>query len=139
MWIRAGIIGRTEGRTCRHPGADYMGTRFAAFFLSVVGAGIELFGAIYGQGVIGTGMLFGMAGRESSGEAAIIGFALATLTIVAGVLLMFVRDPRSLAITLIALSTAGTLVAGQLFGIGAALGILGAILALRVDRSAPLI
>lgn len=87
---------------------------------------------------MGTGMLFGMAGRGTSAEGAIIGFALATLTLVAGVLLMFVRETRGLAVALIVLAAAGTLAAGALFGVGAAFVVLGSILALRVDRSVPL-
>ncbi len=59
-------------------------------------------------------------------------------TLVAGVLLMFVRETRGLAVALIVLAAAGTLAAGALFGVGAAFVVLGAILALRVDRSVPL-
>ncbi|MFZ5853996.1 MAG: hypothetical protein ACOYXS_05735 [Chloroflexota bacterium] len=115
-----------------------MGVRFAAFLSSVLGAGVELFGAIYGQGVLGHGMLFGAAGPGTISEGTILGFALATLTLVGGVLLMFVRETRALAAIIAASALAGTLAAGLLFGAGALLVLLGAVLAVRVDRSAPL-
>ena len=115
-----------------------MGRRTAAFLASALGGGIELFGALYGQGVLGHGMMFGALGDATRGEAAMIGFVLATVTIVSSVLLMLVRETRWPTFVIIASSIVGTVVAGQIFGYGAALALLGAIIASRVDRSAPL-
>jgi hypothetical protein len=115
-----------------------MGRRTAAFLAAALGGGIELFGALYGQGVLGDGMLFGMAGEATRPAAATLGFALGMLTIVAGVGLMLVREPRWLAAGIAAAAIVGTLLAGQIFGYGAALALVGALIATRIDRTAPL-
>lgn len=115
-----------------------MGRRIAAFLIAALGGAIELFGALYGQGVLGRGMLFGLAGEATRGEAVTIGFVLGTATIVSAVGLMLVRETRSLAAAIALSSIVGTLVAGQVFGYGAALALAGALLATRVDRTAPL-
>jgi hypothetical protein len=115
-----------------------LGRRTAAFLAAAFGGAIELFGAVYGQGVIGHGMLFGLAGDATRTEAAMIGFVLATVTLVGAVSLMLVRETRWLAAAIAVSSIIGTLVAGQIFGYGAALALLGAIIASRVDRTAPL-
>jgi hypothetical protein len=115
-----------------------MGRRFAAFVAAGFGAMIELFGSLYGQGIVGHGALFGLAGPETLSEATTIGFLMATLTIVIAVAVMFVRDARGLGAVLVIASVVGTLAAGSLFGIGAILALVGATLALRLDRNAPL-
>lgn len=115
-----------------------MGRRTAAFLAAALGGGIELFGALYGQGVLGEGMLFGIAGAETRPAAAMIGFALGSVTIVAGVGLMLVRETRWLSAVIAAAGITGTLVAGQMFGYGAALALVGSIIATRIDRTAPL-
>ena len=115
-----------------------MGRRLAAFLTAGFGAMIELFGSLYGQGVVGHGALFGLAGPQTLSEATTIGFLMATLTIAVAVALMFVRDARGLGALLVIASIVGTLAAGFLFGIGAVLALIGATLALRLDRSAPL-
>jgi len=115
-----------------------MGRRTAAFLAAALGGGIELFGALYGQGVLGHGLLFGLAGSGTRPEAAMIGFVVGGATIVAAVGLMFVRDPRRLAVVIVALAVAGTLAAGQMFAYGAALSLVAALVASRVDRTAPL-
>ena len=115
-----------------------MDRRTAAFLAAALGGGIELFGALYGQGVLGHGMLFGALGEATRGEAAMIGFVLATATIVSGVFLMLVRETRWPSVVIIASSVVGTLVAGQVFGYGAAAALIGALIAARVDRTAPL-
>jgi hypothetical protein len=51
---------------------------------------------------------------------------------------MLVRETRWLSLAIALSSIAGTLAAGQLFGYGAALALIGAIIATRIDRSAPL-
>jgi hypothetical protein len=116
-----------------------MGRRTAAFLGAALGGGIELFGSIYGQGVMGRGMLFGLAGEGTRTEAVVIGFALATVTIVSGVCLMLVRETRWFIVAVMLSSIVGTLVAGQLFGYGAALAFVGALIATRIDRTAPLL
>jgi len=116
-----------------------MGRRTAAFLSAALGGGIELFGSLYGQGVLGHGMLFGLAGESTRTEAVVIGFALATLTIVSGVCLMLVRETRWLIAAVMLSSIVGTLVAGQVFGYGAALAFVGAVIATRIDRTTPLL
>ncbi len=115
-----------------------MGRRFAAFLAAVFGGGVELFGALFGQGVLGRGMLFGAAGPETLTEGVIIGIVAASVTLACGVLLMFVRETRGLAAVIALAAVAGTLAAGALFGAGALLSLVGVVLALRVDRTAPL-
>ena len=115
-----------------------MGRRTAAFLTAALGGGIELFGALYGQGVMGHGMLFGLAGGGTRTEGVMIGFVLGTVTIVCAVAVMLVRDTRWLSVAIIVSSVVGTLAAGQLFGYGAALALIGALLATRIDRTAPL-
>jgi hypothetical protein len=115
-----------------------MGRRTAAFLAAAFGGGIEIFGALYGQGVLGHGMLFGLAGEATRPEAAMIGFVLATVTIVSAVGLMMVRETRWFSAAIVLSSVVGTLVAGQMFGYGAALAFIGALVATRIDRTAPL-
>lgn len=116
-----------------------MGRRLGAFLAASFGGTIELFGGLYGQGVLGHGMLFGLLGEGTRGEAAILGFAAASATIVAAVALMFVRETRWLAALIAILAIVGTMVAGQVFGYGASLALIGAIIAWRVDRAAALV
>ncbi|MEO8208041.1 MAG: hypothetical protein ABI598_03315 [Chloroflexota bacterium] len=115
-----------------------MGRRTAAFLAAAFGGAYEIFGAIVGQGMQGHGMLFGLAGEETKSAAVVIAFVLATVTIVSAVSIMLVRDTRKLSIVIIIAGLAGTLVAGQTFGYGAALALVGALIATRVDRTAPL-
>ncbi|OGO52719.1 MAG: hypothetical protein A2V84_10330 [Chloroflexi bacterium RBG_16_70_13] len=115
-----------------------MGQRTAAFLAAAFGGGIELFGALYGQGVLGHGLLFGLVGSDTRPEAAMLGFAIGSATIVAGVGLMLVRDPRRLAAIVAVMAVVGTLAAGQMFAYGAALSLMGAVVATRIDRTAPL-
>ena len=116
-----------------------MGRRTAAFLAAAIGGGIELFGAIGGQGVLGQGMFFGLAGEATRTEAVVIGFVLGTATIVCAVGLMLVRETRWLATVIVLSSAVGTIVTGQIFGYGALLALLGAVVATRIDRTAPLI
>ena len=115
-----------------------MGRRTAAFLAAAFGGGIELFGSLYGQGVMGNGMLFGLAGAETRTEGVVIGLAFGVATIVSAVCLMLVRETRWLSLAIAVSSVLGTLAAGQLIGYGAALAFVGAIVATRVDRTAPL-
>lgn len=115
-----------------------MGRRTAAFLAAAFGGGIELFGALYGQGVLGNGMLFGLAGAGTRTEGVMIGFVLGAVTIVSAVCLMLVRETHWLSVAIVVSSVIGTLAAGQIFGFGAALAFVGAILATRIDRTAPL-
>lgn len=115
-----------------------MDRRFVAFLVALFGVAAMFFGAMYGQGMIGSGMLFGAAGADTADVGAFIGIAAAAVTLVADVLLMFVRDTRPLVVVLILASVVGTLAAGTLFGVGALLAILGGAIALTVDRKAPI-
>lgn len=115
-----------------------MGRRTAAFLLAAFGGGYEIFGALVGQGMLGHGMLFGLAGEATRAPAAMIGFGLATATIVAAVLIMMIRETRWLSLAIAMFSVVGTLVAGQTFEYGAALALVGAILATRINRTVPL-
>ena len=117
---------------------DHVGRRTAAFLAAAFGGAIELFGALYGQGVLGHGMLFGLAGDATRTDAAMIGFVFGTTTIVGAVGLMLVRETRWLSALIIVASIAGTLVAGLVYGVGAALALVGGIVAARIDRTAPL-
>lgn len=114
-----------------------MGLRLAAFLLAVIGAGLEFFGAIVGQGLLGTGALFGLAGPATIDLAVVIGIVAAMASLVLAVLLMFVRRTRPLALALFGAAAVGTLAAGPLFGAAALLTVLGGLLALRVDPSTP--
>lgn len=116
-----------------------MGRRFTAFLTAASGGAIELFGALAGQGVLGSGALFGLLGPGSRTEATMLGFVLGTVTIVAAVAVMFARDARRLAAVIAIAAVIGTLAAGTIFGLGALLAIVGAILAARIDRNAPLV
>ncbi len=115
-----------------------MGRRTAAFLLTALGGGYEIFGALVGQGMLGHGMLFGLAGDATRAPAAMVGFAIATATIVAAVGLMMVRETRWLSVAIVVFSIVGTLVAGQMFGYGAALALAGALIATRINRMVPL-
>ncbi|MBF8289546.1 MAG: hypothetical protein HW391_514 [Chloroflexi bacterium] len=115
-----------------------MGRRTAAFLAAAFGGGIEIFGSLFGQGVRGHGLLFGMAGDATRTEATMIGFVLAVVTIVCAVGLMMIRDTRWLSVVLVASAVVGTLAAGQMFGYGAALAVMGALIATRISRAAPL-
>ncbi|MCI0582999.1 MAG: hypothetical protein L0227_08925 [Chloroflexi bacterium] len=115
-----------------------MGRRIAAFLAVALGGGIELFGALYGQGVLGHGALFGTLGDGTRAEAAVIGFGLGALTIVAGVGVMLAREPRWLAAAVVSLGVTGTLIAGPMFGYGALMAAVGALVAGLIDRTAPL-
>ena len=112
--------------------------RFWAFLFMLFGAAVMFFGAMYGQGMAGTGMLFGAAGESTATAGAFIGIAAAGVTLVTAVLLMFVRDVRPLVVVALAAGVVGTLAAGLLFGVGALLALLGSAVALTVDREAPL-
>lgn len=115
-----------------------MNRRFAAFFIALMGAGFELFGAMVGQGMLGTGMLFGAAGSETTDAGALLGTVAAIVSVAATVSLMLVRDVRPLVVTLFLATIVGTLAAGTLFGIGAAVAAFGGAIALTVDRDASL-
>jgi hypothetical protein len=114
-----------------------MGRRTIAFLAAAFGGAIELFGALW-QGVLGDGMLFGLAGETTRTEAVMIGFVLGTATLVAAVAIMLVRDARWLSALIIVAGVAGTLVAGFVYGLGAVLALVGGFVAARIDRTAPL-
>jgi hypothetical protein len=113
--------------------------RRVSFLVAVFGAGLELFGAIVGQGMLGEGMLFGAAGPGTAILGALVGIACALVSLVAGVLLMFVRDVRPLAVLIVVAGLFGSLAAGPQFALGAGVTCIGAVIALSVDRSASLI
>ena len=115
-----------------------MGRRTAAFLMAAFGGGLELVGALYGQGVLGHGMLFGIAGDATRSDATTIGFVLGPVTIVLAVCLMLVRDTRWVVALIVAVGLIGTLVAGQMFGYGAGLALIAAVVATRIDRTAAL-
>lgn len=115
-----------------------MGRRTVAFLATAFGGAIELFGALYGQGVLGHGMLFGLAGESTRTEAVMIGFVLGAATLMAAVGLMLVRETRWLSALIIVAGVVGTLVAGFVYGLGAALALVGGLVAARIDRTAPL-
>ena len=50
---------------------------------------------------------------------------------------MMVRETRWFSAAIVLSSVGGTLVAGQMFGYGAALAFIGALVAARIDRTAP--
>ncbi|MBA3877264.1 MAG: hypothetical protein C0498_10060 [Anaerolinea sp.] len=58
--------------------------------------------------------------------------------VVSAVGLMLVRETRWLAAAIALSSIVGTLVTGQVFGFGAALALIGVLVAARIDRTAPL-
>lgn len=112
--------------------------RFLALLFMLFGAAGMFFGAMYGQGMAGTGMFFGAAGESTATVGALIGLVAAGVTLVTSVLLMFVRDVRPLVVIALIAGTVGTLAAGLLFGVGALLALVGSGIALTVDREAPL-
>ncbi len=68
-----------------------------------------------------------------------LGFVLGTATIVLGVVVMFRQDARVLALMVAVAGIAGTLAAGQIFGFGALLACVGAVVAARLDRTLPVV
>jgi hypothetical protein len=117
---------------------ETMNRRFVAFLMMLFGAAVMFFGAMYVQGMQGTGLFFGAADGSTSTAGALIGIAAAAVTLVASVLLMFVRDVRPVVVVALVAGAVGTLAAGLLFGVGALLALLGSAIALTVDREAPL-
>jgi len=116
-----------------------MRRRYTAFLLTAAGGAVELFGALFGQGIVGSGALFGLLGPGSRSEATAVAFFIGVATIVCGVLMMFRQDARMLAAIAAVAAVVGTLAAGAIFGVGALLAAIGAVLASRLDRSAPLV
>lgn len=116
-----------------------MKRRYTAFLAVASGGAIELFGALFGEGVRGHGALFGLAGQSTLDEATVLGFMLGAATIVLAVVVMFRRDARLLAGAVAVVGIVGTLVAGQLFGAGALIACVGAVLAARLDRTVPVV
>ena len=76
--------------------------------MALFGAGFEFFGAMYGQGMIGTGMIFGAAGADTASLGALLGIVAACTSLIAAVLPIFVRHVRPLAATLLAADIIGT-------------------------------
>ena len=116
-----------------------MRRRYTAFFLTAAGGAIELFGALFGQGVVGSGALFGLLGAGTRSEATAVAFFLGVATIVCGVLMMFRQDARVLAAIAAVAAVVGVLAAGLIYGAGAALAVIGSVLAARLDRTVPLV
>lgn len=114
-----------------------MGRRFAAFVLAALGAGAQFFGAMFGQGMLGAGLLFGLGGPATLDLAAILGVAAACVSLVAAVGLMLVRDTRTAGRVLIVAAVVGTLAAGSLFALTALPAVVGGLLAQRIDPEAP--
>ena len=112
--------------------------RYVAFLVALMGAGFQFFGAMVGQGMLGDGMLFGVAGAETADAGALLGTVAAIVSLGAAVSLMLVRDVRRLAAGLFMVGILGMLAAGTLFGVGAAIAALGGAIALTVDRNASL-
>jgi hypothetical protein len=116
-----------------------MGRRYAAFLLAALGSGLELFGAMVGQGMLGQGLLFGLGGPGTVNLAVELGMLAAAVSLVAAVALMFAQDPRHIAWTIAIVAGLGTLAAGPVFALTAAVAVAGAVLAHRVDRRLPVI
>jgi len=116
-----------------------MHRRYTAFLLIAAGGAVELFGALFGQGVLGSGALFGLLGPGTRSEATAVAFFLGVATIVCGVLVMFRQDARVLAAIAVVGAVVGTLAAGLIFGVGAGLAVVGSVLAARLDRTVPLV
>jgi len=116
-----------------------MGRRYVAFLVALFGSGFMLFGAMYGQGMAGSGMFFGAAGVDTASMGAFVGIAAAWVSLIATILLMFVRDVRPLAIIILLAGVVGVLAAGTLFAAGALLTFVGAGIALTVRRDAAVV
>ena len=112
--------------------------RYAAFLLGVIGGVIELAGAVMGLGIAGIGFLFGPAGIGSTSLGVGFAMVLAVATIFAAVGLMFIRDPRQLAIVIAVAAVGAGLAGGPYAAIGAVVAIGAAALAYRVDRAVAL-
>jgi hypothetical protein len=109
--------------------------RELAFLVALLGSGFQLFGAMYGQGMRGDGMLFGAWGPDTATLGALIGIVAACASIAAAVSLMLRPDVRPAVAVLVVAGVVGTLAAGTLFGVGAGLAILGGLGALTLDES----
>jgi hypothetical protein len=116
-----------------------MGRRYAAFLLAAVGAGAEFFGAMVGQGLLGQGLVFGLAGPGTVHVAVLLGVLAATVSLVAAVMIMFVADARTLGRVLIAAGILGSIAAGPIFALTALAAVGGGLIALRIDASIPII
>jgi len=110
-----------------------MTRRDAAFVLAAIGAGAQFFGAMVGQGILGDGLLFGLAGPSTGNLAAVIGLAAAAVSLVLAVRLMFVGDTRSTGRLLIVTVIIGTLAAGPIYLVTAVPTLLGGLIAWRTD------
>jgi hypothetical protein len=115
-----------------------MTRRDVAFLLAAIGAGAEFFGAMFGQGVRGGGLLFGLGGPDTINLATVIGLAAAAISLVMAVRIMFVPDARTAGRVLIGAAIVGTLAAGPIFFATSIPAIAGGLLALRLDATEPL-
>ncbi len=113
--------------------------RYAAFFLGVVAGVLELAGAIMGLGIAGVGFLFSAAGPLPASMGAGIGIVMAVATVFLAVAVMFVRDARPLALSLIVVSVGAAIAAGPFAVPGALAGMAAAVLAYRLDREKALV
>lgn len=116
-----------------------MSRRDLAFLLAAIGAGAQFFGAMVGQGMLGDGLLFGLAGPQTGNLAAVIGLLAAALAMVLAVRLMFVDDTRATGRVLVVTVIIGTLAAGPIYLVTAIPTLLGGLIAWRTDvRPSPL-
>jgi hypothetical protein len=136
----AGIA--TESRTIWMPirphWSETMTRRDVAFLLAALGSGAGFFGAMVGQGMLGSGLLFGLGGPGSVDIATLIGIVSASVGLVAAVALMFARDTRRLGRVVVGAAVIGGLACGGVYILTAVPAILGGLIATRVDPSRPL-
>jgi hypothetical protein len=113
-----------------------MTRRDLAFVLATLGAGAQFFGAMVGQGMLGHGLLFGLAGSSTGNIAAVIGLLAAGVALVAAVRLMFVADARTTGRVLVATAVVGSLAAGPIYLATALPTLLGGLIASRSPEQA---
>lgn len=115
-----------------------MARRDVAFLLAALGSGAGFFGAMFGQGMLGSGLFFGLGGPGSVDIATLIGILTASVGLVAAVALMFAQDTRALGRVIVVAAVIGSLACGGVYILTAVPAVLGGLAATRVDPSLPL-
>jgi hypothetical protein len=105
--------------------------RDVAFILAAIGGALQFFGAMVGQGMLGSGLLFGLGGEGTGYLATLIGLLAAGVTVVLAVRLMFVMDTRPTGRLLLVAVAIGTLAAGLIYLATALPTIVGGLIAWR--------
>jgi len=113
--------------------------RYGAFFFGVLAGVLELAGAIMGLGIARVGFVFGPNAPLPTSMGVGLAMMLAIASIFTATAMMFLRDARPLGLFLIVVSVGAGLAGGPYAVPGAVAGVVGALLALRIDPVRPLV